>query len=52
MSRILSMGKIRAIQAGFKPTLSRTMIIRTRPALGIAAAPIEASVAVSTMIAC
>ena len=52
MSKMRSMGKISAIQAGFKPTLSSTMIIRTKPAEGTAAAPMEARVAVSTMTAC
>ena len=52
MSKMRSMGKIRAIHAGLSPTLSSTMIIKTKPALGMAAAPTEARVAVSTMTAC
>ena len=52
MSRILSTGKMIAIHAGFKPTDCNTMIIIINPALGTAAAPMEAKVAVKTMANC
>src|SRR5690554_7069998 len=44
MSKILSTGKMMAIQAGFKPTESNTIISITKPALGTAADPIDAKV--------
>ena len=41
-----------AIQAGFNPTDCNTIIIIINPALGTAEAPIEANVAVNTMVNC
>ncbi len=41
-----------AIQAGFKPTASNTIINITKPALGTAAEPIDAKVAVATIVSC
>ena len=52
ISNILSIGKIIAIQAGFKPTDPNTIINITKPALGTAADPIEASVAVRIIVSC
>ena len=52
ISRILSTGKIILIQAGFNPTESYTIINIIKPALGTAAEPIEAIVAVKTITSC
>src|SRR5690554_3290004 len=52
ISKILSTGKIMAIQAGFRPTASNTIMSITNPALGTAAEPIEDKVAVTTIIIC
>ena len=52
ISRGRSTGKMIAIQAGFSPTDCRTIISMTSPALGTAADPIDAKVAVKTIISC
>ena len=50
ISRIRSTGKMIAIQAGFNPTLSRIKISMINPAPGTAADPIDASVAIETIV--
>ena len=52
MSKILSTAKINAIPAGSIPTDDNTITNITIPAPGTAAAPIEARVAVSTIVNC